>query len=95
MEALQECRERDNMADKEVVTKDYWTIILMGSVGLSPENIEENEKDSGSIEKVYTFAGEDACDLHRRYISGEPIEVDFHNVERSANLFKKNLRPQR
>lgn len=83
-------RDRDNMAD-EVITKDYWTIILMGTQGHTPTNIDSKKKESGSVEMLYTFSGTDACELYNDYISGKDIKVSFHDVERTAGLFKKNL----
>lgn len=73
-----------------VVTKDYWTIILLTSSGFSPIDIESTQKESGSIEKVYTFSSE-ACEVYNDYIAGKEIPINFHDVERAASLFKKNL----
>lgn len=73
-----------------VVTKDYWTIILLTSSGFSPLEIDSQKKESGSIEKIYTF-GPEACDVYSDYIAGKEIPINFHDVERAASLFKKNL----
>lgn len=73
-----------------VVTKDYWTIILLTSSGFSPTNIESSQKESGSIEKIYTF-GPEACEVYNDYIAGKELLLNFHDVERAASLFKKNL----
>lgn len=83
------------MTNEPVVTKDYWTIILLTSAGFSPEKIDSNKKESGSVEKVYTFIQPEANTMYQDYIAGKEIPINFHSVETAANLFKKNLHPRR
>lgn len=80
----------------EVITKDYWTIILLTAMEFVPKEIESREKGEGlAPEKVYTFEGKEACAAYNDYISGKEILVDFHKIERAASLFKKNLHVRR
>jgi hypothetical protein len=78
-----------NMAD-EIVTKDYWAIIMLKSSGFDEIEVDEAIKDNGSPEHTYTFP-EEACDTYSDYIAGKKIMVDFHKVEHYAGLFKKRL----
>jgi hypothetical protein len=75
---------------ENVITKDYWTIILLTSSGFGPTEIESAKRESGNVEKIYTF-GSEACTVYNDYIAGKEILLNFHDVERAASLFKKNL----
>ena len=82
------------MADENIVTKDYWAILLLKSSGYSELEVDEHIKDNGAPEHTYTFPPE-ACSTYQDYIAGKEIMVDFHRVEHFAGLFKKRLHGRR
>lgn len=77
---------------KPVVTKDYWTIILLIARDFKPLKIEViTDKSSGQQFLQFVFSGE-ARELYDMKQRGEVIPIDdFAKVEYASRIFKSNL----
>lgn len=89
---MSETKENVQEKLKPVLTKDYWTIILLIAKDFKPIRIEV-ERDCRTDQKFLQFVFAPAArELYDKKQRGEVIAIeDFAKVEHANRIFKSNL----